>query len=66
MKIKHEDIEKVSLAMQIKGKVYFARLDQSKTGAFCSIAGTFCDGGVLSLVKAPEGVEMTSFKDIEE
>jgi hypothetical protein len=58
------EIEKVSLAVQIKGKPYFVALDSDKLHLLIQMAQGLSDNGKINVIPAPEGFEFKQIKDI--
>ena len=50
-----QEIEKVSIAVQIKGQVYYVNLPQEQLKLVVRIASGLSESGSLRVTKAPEG-----------
>jgi hypothetical protein len=59
-----EDIEAVSLAVQIKGKAYFVNVGQDELKLLVQMAAGF-SGNQLKLVKAPESFKLVPIADLK-
>lgn len=60
------NIEKVSLAVQIEGKMYFVALPQERLQLLIKMAEGLSDTGRLPVIKAPDGFSFTNFAGLGE
>jgi hypothetical protein len=59
-----EEIEAVSLAVQIKGKAYFVNASQDELKLLVQMAAGFT-GNKLKVVKAPDSFKLMPISDIK-
>ena len=63
-KIKMEDLELVSLSVQINGVAYFVNLGQDQLKFLVSMSAGLSDNGKLNLVKALDSYKLTTLNNI--
>ena len=59
------DIDKISIAVEVKGKPYFVILPQESMQVILMAAQGLSENGKLNLVDAPEGFLMVPLEDMK-
>lgn len=60
-----EEIEKVSLAVQIKGQAYFVNASQDELKLLVQMAAGFNQAKQLNVVKAPDSFKLMPISEME-